>query len=108
MGAQPVIAGDGQAGCAHAAAEFFDLILMECQLPVLDGFEATRRLRVQEGDLRHTPIIALTAELTPEIRARCLAAGMDDCLSKPIREESLRLCLGKVLGSGSASGGGNT
>ena len=65
-----------------------DLILMDIQLPRMDGFEATRKLR-SEPDFRYTPIIALTALAMPSDRERCLAAGMDEYISKPINLKAL-------------------
>mgnify|MGYP000138230616 CR=1 FL=1 len=72
------------------AREPYDLVLMDCQMPGVDGFEATRRLRSAGVD---TPIIALTANATPSDRARCMAAGMDDFTSKPLTLADLRRVL---------------
>jgi two-component system sensor histidine kinase/response regulator len=74
----------------------FDLILMDCEMPVMDGYEATGAIRAWECDVdkdHHIPIIALTAHALPEDRRRCLAAGMDDYLSKPFSMEELRALL---------------
>jgi len=77
----------------------FDLVLMDCQMPVLDGIEATRRLRVHEQDIGspNVPVIALTANATPHDRQRCAAAGMDDHLAKPFKQEELAAMLRQHL-----------
>lgn len=68
----------------------FDLILMDCQMPEMDGYEATREIRKREaGTGRHIPIVALTANALHEDIAICLKAGMDAHISKPIRREAL-------------------
>jgi CheY-like chemotaxis protein/HPt (histidine-containing phosphotransfer) domain-containing protein len=90
------MAGNGQELLEAVANRVPDVILMDCQMPVLDGFEAARRLR-QDPALARLPIIALTANAMPEEKARCLAAGMDIHLAKPFTLlglfESMSQCL---------------
>ncbi len=69
---------------AFKAGKAYDLVLMDVQMPVMDGLTATRRIRALEHAGRHTPIVAMTANVLPEQVANCLAAGMDDHLGKPI------------------------
>ena len=82
--------GDGQAATERVASETFDVVLMDVQMPVLDGLEATRAIRAAERTSdRHIPIIAMTAHAMKGDRERCLAAGMDHYISKPIRAARL-------------------
>ncbi|MFN0164888.1 MAG: PAS domain S-box protein, partial [Bryobacteraceae bacterium] len=75
----------------------FDAVFMDCSMPEMDGFEATRRIRDQEGDGSRTPIIAMTANALSGDRERCLAAGMDDYVAKPVRIEEIERVLRRWL-----------
>lgn len=92
-----VLAVDGQELVDFADEDAFDLILTDCSMPVLDGFEATRELR-RSGRWASKPIVALTAHARPEDRAKCLDAGMDDSLGKPFKRHELVEVLGRHLG----------
>ncbi|MDD5759865.1 MAG: response regulator [Desulfobulbaceae bacterium] len=81
-----------------AVNDGFDLVLMDVQMPEMDGLEATRQIRTEEqGTGRHLPIIAMTAHSMPKDRALCLEAGMDDYVAKPIHPETLYALLARVL-----------
>ena len=83
-----VVANDGQEALELWERESFDLILMDVQMPRIDGFQATEVIRAQEGSTgRHIPILAMTAHALKDDRGRCLAAGMDGYISKPIQAE---------------------
>lgn len=100
------MAEDGlQAVSAMTRGAAPDLILMDCQMPVMDGFEATRQIRSWELEcgLPRTPIVALTAGALPENRDRCLDAGMDDFLAKPLTAQRLREVLGHWLQKGGSA-----
>jgi CheY-like chemotaxis protein len=85
-GARVVIAENGQIAIDHFDSEEFDLVLMDMQMPVMDGYTATRELRKRGLEL---PIIALTAYAMPEDRNKCLACGCTDYLSQPVDDRAL-------------------
>jgi CheY-like chemotaxis protein len=91
------VAEDGEEALSMFRNGEYDLLFMDIQMPVLDGYEATRRIRAMEGDGRHTPIIALTANALEGDREKCLAAGMDDYIAKPFRGEDIENVLLKFL-----------
>lgn len=90
-------AKNGREAVALAEQTLFDIILMDCQMPVMDGFEATRMIRSGEGRSKTTPIIALTANAFGEYQQMCGDAGMDDFVTKPIDMSQLVNCLRRYL-----------
>jgi CheY-like chemotaxis protein len=99
LGAKVTIADTGMAAIERLSLSSFNVVLMDCQMPELDGYEATRRIRKgAAGEAARTvPIIALTANALSGDRERCLESGMDDYLVKPINPEALREKLELVL-----------
>ena len=97
-GFEVLIAGDGEQGVAMAAAEKPDLILMDMSLPVLDGWQATRRLKAAP-DTRRIPIIGLTAHAMATDRDKCLEAGCDDYDTKPVELGRLLEKIERLLGT---------
>ncbi|MGO9604764.1 MAG: PAS domain S-box protein [Candidatus Binataceae bacterium] len=87
------IVDEAQAALDALARRDYDLVLMDCEMPVMDGYEATREIRRREGGRRRTTIIAMTAHATREQHQRCLDAGMDGFLSKPVRLRTLSATL---------------
>jgi signal transduction histidine kinase/DNA-binding NarL/FixJ family response regulator len=98
LGYSSEVVGDGAAAAARAAGGGFDAVLMDLQMPRLDGYAATRLIRQAEGSGPHVPIIALTASVTTGESERCLAAGMTGFLAKPIDADSLGRVLAEQIG----------
>ena len=105
LGCQVRTASNGEQALEAMTKGGIDLVLMDCQMPVLDGYSATRRWREREFDTgaARLPIIAMTANAMAGDRQRCLDAGMDDYLSKPVSREELRACLQRWFRAGAAT-----
>jgi CheY-like chemotaxis protein len=91
------VVADGRAAVEAWKSGNVDLILMDCQMPQMDGYEATREIRRLERGSRRVPIVALTANAMKGDAERCIAAGMDDFVSKPIDLQKLAACLNRFL-----------
>ena len=101
LGCDVVVAAHGAEALDQLEHDEFDLVLMDCNMPVMDGYEASRQIR-QSGRWPHLPIVALTANAMSEERERCRAAGMSDYLAKPFRREELAALLDQWMPATSA------
>lgn len=95
LGTRPLVAENGEEAVARSAAERFDLVFMDVQMPVMDGLSATRAIRAAEAGDRQIIIIALTANAMQGDRERCLESGMDDYLAKPVKQSDIEAMLVK-------------
>ncbi len=103
LGYQADLAANGAEAVTATAARPYDLVLMDCQMPVMDGFEATRRIREAQAGARRVPIVAMTANAMQGDRERCLQAGMDDYIAKPVTLDTLRNALQRWLPAATTS-----
>ncbi len=100
LGYRADVAGNGFEAVRTLSRVRYDAVLMDCQMPEMDGYEATRQVRRREVDGHHTPIIAMTASAMSGDRERCIAAGMDDYISKPVKLHVVAAILERWLGPG--------
>jgi CheY-like chemotaxis protein len=98
------IAANGEEAISALALADYDLVFMDCQMPVMDGFETTQVIREScEADGQRIPIIAMTANAMTGAREKCLASGMDDYVSKPVRLEDMAAAIKRWAGKREAS-----
>ncbi|MSU66348.1 MAG: response regulator [Opitutus sp.] len=98
-GFEPELASGGAEAGELAATNHYDAILMDLQMPDMDGYMATQRIRAAEPPGQHTPIIALTASIAKSTREKCLAAGVDDQLTKPLALRKFKQLLNSFIDS---------
>jgi signal transduction histidine kinase/AmiR/NasT family two-component response regulator/HPt (histidine-containing phosphotransfer) domain-containing protein len=101
LGYRVDVVKDGREAVVAWESGRYDLILMDCEMPVVDGYEATRQIRSREQGEQHIPIVALTAHAIKGAELECRAAGMDDYITKPIDRERLEACLERLLNDAS-------
>jgi CheY-like chemotaxis protein len=106
MGYRPDVAADGQEVLAALARQRYDLIFMDVQMPVMDGLDATRRIMASIPEEQRPRIVAVTANVMQGDRERCLEAGMDDYISKPVKLEEMQLMVEKYGATVMARSGG--
>ncbi|MBU4129464.1 MAG: response regulator [Proteobacteria bacterium] len=103
IGYKALIANHGKEALEILEKEAVSLILMDIQMPIMDGFTCTEKIRGRSDQLKNIPIIAVTANLMSADRERCVACGMNDFIKKPIQMDILRNCLACYIESGTNS-----
>ena len=99
LGCDVDVVGDGAAAHQAAAQNGYDIVFMDCHMPVMDGYEATQRIRDDERERgTRTPIVALTADALAIDRQRCLDSGMDDFMTKPVSSSQLSATIERWTG----------
>jgi CheY-like chemotaxis protein len=101
LGYRVDVVNNGQEAVTAWEKGLYDLILMDCEMPVMDGYEATRQIRAREQGEQHIPIVALTAHAIQGAELECRAAGMDEYITKPIDRDRLDTCLERLLAAAS-------
>jgi len=99
LGCRVKLAVNGKEALELMQTGEYDIVFMDCQMPVMDGFEATRRIRKGEGIERHTPIVAMTANAMEGDREKCLKEGMDDYIPKPVNHDKIKSVLRRFCGT---------
>lgn len=97
LGSQVDVAENGRQAIEMLEEASYSLVFMDCQMPVMDGYEATAHIRKLDREIKRVPIIALTAHAMKGDRERCLEAGMDDYISKPVNKKTLQIVLERWL-----------
>jgi two-component system, sensor histidine kinase and response regulator len=93
LGYSASIAIDGDAALEALSLSEYDIVLMDCEMPKMDGYSAAAEFRRREGSLKHTIVVAMTAHPVDFARDKCIEAGMDDCINKSIKLDALKLVL---------------
>jgi len=99
LGYEVEVAENGREGLTLATSNAYQLIFMDCQMPIMDGFEATKEIRSNQGPNKDIPIIALTANVVCGVNDECLEVGMNDVLHKPLQLDNMKQMLSNWLES---------